>query len=313
MSAREQGMIEEEAIAWLIRTRDPDFGDWEGFTAWLEESEAHGRVYDALCLADEQLAGQLARTGDPEVPALPVPANDVAPRRRWWLASGIAASIAVAGTFLVTTMNRDAFPAQEYRTGPGERRSVRLADGSRVEMNGSTHLVVDGERHARLEQGQALFTIVHDEARPFEVASGDDVIRDLGTVFDVTRTSRTFTVTVSEGLIVFNPDEEAVRVPAGKSIEEKNDRLVVRAIAIDQVGGWREGRLIYEGATIARVAEDLSRSLGVTVEADPAVASRPFSGIIQVEGRGQAALVPAAQILGLQLRRSGNAWVLAGR
>ena len=89
MSAREQGMIEEEAIAWLIRTRDPDFGDWEGFTAWLEQGEAHGRAYDALCLADEQLAGQLAHSGELEAPDLPVPANDIAPRRRWWLASGM--------------------------------------------------------------------------------------------------------------------------------------------------------------------------------------------------------------------------------
>src|SRR5688572_14698888 len=128
MNAREQGMIEEEAIAWLIRTRDPHFADWEGFTAWLEQSEAHGRVYDAVCIADEQLAEQLARTeAESAVPALPIPANDVAPRR-WWLAGGVAACIAVGGTFFMTTMG-GGFEAQEYRTGPGERRSVQLADG----------------------------------------------------------------------------------------------------------------------------------------------------------------------------------------
>jgi transmembrane sensor len=308
MNAREQGR--DQAIAWVIRTRDPAFDDWDGFTAWLEQSEEHARLYDALSLADEQIAEGLAV--EPAA-GLPLPANDVAPQRRWWLAGGIAAAIAVAGTFLVTTMNQGAFPAQDYRTAPGERRSVQLADGSRVEMNGSTHLVIDGERHARLEQGQALFTIVHDDKRPFELASGNDIVRDLGTVFDVTRTGRTFTVTVSEGLILFNPDEEAVRVPAGKSLEESGDRLVVRAVATDQVGGWREGRLSYEGAPIARVAEDLSRNLGVEVSADPGVASRPFSGIIQIEGGGRAALANAADILGVQLRRSGDKWVLAGR
>jgi transmembrane sensor len=300
---------EEEAIGWVIRTRDPAFADWDAFTAWLEASDSHARLYDALCLADEAVAEQLARS---QPASVPLPANDDVPRRRWWIGGATAASLAAVGALLLTQVDRNPFPTQDLRTGPGERRSVQLADGSRIDLNGSTHVVIDGARHARLEQGEALFTIVHDEERPFEVASADHVVRDLGTVFDIVRTPRTFSVTVSEGVIVFNPDEENVRVPAGRSLDEKGGRILVATVSADQVGGWREGRLIYEGAPLARVAEDLSRALGIQVEASPALAARPFSGIIQIEGKGEPALAGAARILGMNVRRSGDRWVLTG-
>src|SRR4051812_40898799 len=137
MNAREQA--EDEAIAWVIRTRDPAFADWEAFTVWLERSEANAALYDELSLADDRIAEQLARS---QPAAVPVAANDVAPRRRWWIGGAAAASIAVVGALLLTQLDKAAFPARDYRTAPGERRSVQLADGSRIDLNGSTHVVV---------------------------------------------------------------------------------------------------------------------------------------------------------------------------
>ncbi|QHL90470.1 hypothetical protein GVO57_06010 [Sphingomonas changnyeongensis] len=78
---------------------------------------------------------------------------------------------------------------------------MTLADGSRVDLNGGTRIALDrgNPRFARLERGEALFTIVHDEARPFEVHAGDAVLRDLGTVFDVVREPDRLRVAVAEG------------------------------------------------------------------------------------------------------------------
>src|SRR3569623_1080743 len=164
----DRAALEEEAIGWVIRTRDPGFADWESFTAWLEQSEAHARLYDSLSLAEAEIADHLSRSPAAVVrtPALPGPA--VRPRR-WWVGGAVAAS-AAATALLFTTIDRAPFPTREYVTAPGEKRVVQLADGSRVDMNGATRLVVDGPRHARLDRGEALFTIVHDPARPFEVA-----------------------------------------------------------------------------------------------------------------------------------------------
>jgi transmembrane sensor len=298
MSARVTREAEDQAIAWVMLTRDPGFGDWEGFTAWLEASPEHARLYDELMLADERIAAQLARS----TPAV---------RQRWrWPLVGGAVAAALALVAVLPTLTRPGFTPQTVASAPGQKLTVRLADGSRIDLNGATRLVLDGPRHARLERGEALFTVVHDEARPFEVASGDAVVRDVGTTFNVVREPMRFTVTVSEGEIVFNPEREQVHVPAGQQIEEAGDQLLVTRVETAQVGAWRQGRLIYRGAKIERVADDLSRGLGLPVAADASVSARPFSGIIQLEGQGEGALRIAAMTLGVEVRRSGNHWLL---
>jgi transmembrane sensor len=272
--------------------------DGEGFTAWLEESPDHARLYDELMLADERIAAHLAR------------AKPVA-RRRWrWSIVGGAVAAALATIALLPTVTGPGFTPQTIASAPGQKLTVRLADGSRIDLNGATRVVLDGPRHARLERGEALFTVVHDEARPCEVASGDAVVRDVGTTFNVVREPMRFTVTVSEGEIVFNPEREEVHVTAGQQIEEAGDQLLVTRVETAQVGAWRQGRLIYRGAKLERVADDLSRGLGLPIAADASVSGRPFSGIIQLEGRGEGALRSAAMILGVDVRKAGDRWLL---
>lgn len=301
MNARVTSIAEDQAIVWLMRTRDPSFADWDGFAAWLEADPAHAALYDELAAADAEIAGQLTRRA-----LAPTPAR----RMRWPVWGGAIAAALILVALLFPMLARPGFTPREIASAPGQKLTVRLADGSRIDLNGGTKLVLDGPRHARLDRGEALFTIVHDEARPFEVISGDAVVRDVGTVFNLVREPMTFTATVSEGAIVFNPDREAVQVPAGREVREAGDRILVTAADPAQVGGWRQGRLIYRGAPIERVAADLSRGLGVAVIADPAVSARPFSGIIQIEGRGETALRSAALILGVDVRRTGDRWLL---
>lgn len=64
MSNRRSG-VEEQAVEWLVRLRDPAFADWDSFTAWLETDATHAEVYEALALADEQVATLFPRPDQP--------------------------------------------------------------------------------------------------------------------------------------------------------------------------------------------------------------------------------------------------------
>src|SRR3546814_6237810 len=54
-------------------------------------------------------------------------------------------------------------------TAPGEHRTVTLADGSTIAINGASRLVLDDDRQrfARLERGEAMFHVVHKDDEPF--------------------------------------------------------------------------------------------------------------------------------------------------
>jgi transmembrane sensor len=302
MSERDTGTMHDQAIAWMIRTRDADFADWDGFADWLESDPDRARHYDALMSADEQIAAYLG-SRPTQLPTAPA-------QVRWRLYGGAFAAALAVVTVALPTLTRPTFVPQTIASRAGQKLVVRLGDGSRIDLNGATRLVLDGPRHVRLERGEALFTILHEHSRPFEVSSGDAVVRDVGTTFNLVRTPQSFTATVSEGEIVFNPDRENVSVQAGREVREEGDRVTVSAADIAAVGAWRTGKLIYRGVPIERIADDLSRGLGLAVVTDRSLADRPFSGIIQIDGRGEAALRSAAATLGLGVRRSGKAWVL---
>jgi transmembrane sensor len=68
-----------------------------------------------------------------------------------------------------------AWQVHDYRSAVGERRGIRLPDGSHLLLDAGTHLQV--RRHIRsrqvvLVQGQARFQVQHSTWRPFEVEAG---------------------------------------------------------------------------------------------------------------------------------------------
>jgi transmembrane sensor len=301
--------IEAEAIGWVIRLRDAPAEDWEAFTAWLEADPAHAAAYEEAALVDAGLDDLPRSPARPILPAEPAPGRHSGTRRHF-LGWGIAAAL-VGAIGLATWPTANA--EYEVATGPGEHRQVALADGSQIDLNGSTRLVLDRDnpRFARLERGEALFTVVHDESRPFEVTAGDVELRDLGTVFNVVRGDRAFEVAVAEGAVMFNPEREAVELRPGMVLRQaRGGAAAVSRSDPEAITGWREGRLTFTNADVARVADDLSRNLGRPVTASPRVAARSFTGIIILDRDPQVSVERASALLGLQARREGNGWAL---
>src|SRR6266853_5244249 len=125
----------------------------------------------------------------------------------------IAASLltALAGASLLTWFH--FYNAPTYVTEPGEQRTIRLADGSTVEMDSRSRVrleFTDAERTVELVDGQALFRVAKNPSRPFIVVSGDARVRAVGTQFDVYKKRDGTTVTVIEGRVaVLAPGQTA--------------------------------------------------------------------------------------------------------
>lgn len=298
--------IEDAATAWAVRTGDPAFDDWEAFTGWLEADPAHALAYDRVAAA----AADAAEADLPPI-AAPKPAERApSPARRWWLGGAVAASVAALAGIGAWQLQGSRYSIE---TAPGETRVVALADGGSIALGGGTRIVLDRDdpRVATLDAGQALFTIRHDDAAPFRLAVGGDTIVDVGTVFDVKRSAGATSVAVSEGAVVFNPDGQNVRLDPGGWLSSREGDVAYRLaeVPLDQVGAWREGRLNFRDASLAEVADDLTRGTGVPFEVAPEATARRITGSVMLApvASDPRALGP---LLGVAVRRSGDAWVL---
>src|SRR6202035_3430435 len=94
---------------------------------------------------------------------------------------------------------------QTIETDRGERREVALADGSVLQVDPETRLIIRFDYHTRrvaLERGRALFRVAKNSDRPFIVQANGTTVRAVGTAFGVDRQTGGVVVTVAEGKVV---------------------------------------------------------------------------------------------------------------
>ncbi len=300
---------EARAIDWLIRQRDPDFVDWDDFADWLAEDPGHAAIYDAVASLDHDLDA-LPPTSKAAVVTLPGAPRR--PSRRAWFSGAMAAALVGA----IGLSGLDLFGnGGRIETAAGEHRTVELADGSKIEVNGGSVIEIDKDRprFARLESGEAMFHVVHREDAPFVVETGGAKIVDLGTAFNVVRRESRTSVAVSEGIVLYNPDRDNVRLVAGKSIEARDGDgkpPVVQDVDVANVGGWRSGLLVYNGTPLPVVAEDLKRTAGMQVSIAPEAAELSFRGALIIDKNRNRTIADLAALSGTKAERQGEGWIL---
>lgn len=299
--------LKETARIWAIRVDDPGFDDWDGFTSWLEADPAHPAAYEAALDTADWAAGALAlgpRAGvandDDHTPATD----------RWFGRGGaIAASLVLVGT--VFAWNSFSGP-DAIVTRPGEHRTVELADGSRVIMNGGTSIVLDEDdpRAVELAYGEALFEIRHDEADPFVVTVGDTRLVDAGTAFNVIEDKGALEVEVAEGAVFYRLRQREIRLDAGQGLTRASADAepVLTRPAPATIGEWQGGLLQFDNATLDRVARDLGRNMGIEITAAAGAERKRFAGTLVVKGTRAEVFERAEALMGVRFQQQGDGW-----
>lgn len=291
-----------EAVDWLVRLQGETVTerDWLAFDAWLTASPAHAEAYDAVLTFDDRLTldSRLAQAEPAAEPLMAFSGNVVPlkPARRVWIWS-VGAAIAaafVAGAVLLPASGLLGAHETTYVTGVGERRTVALEDGSRIEMNAASRMTVRFERHARrvhLGDAQAFFDVAKDSSRPFLVSAGDTQVRVVGTQFDVRHRDGQVAVNVQRGLVEVRPnlprDAAPFRLRPGQGLSHRKGQRAdarVQAVAVEEVAGWRQGRLIYRDQPLSQIAGDMNRLFPRPVKlADAEAANLRLSGVLIVD------------------------------
>ena len=295
--------VNEQALDWLVRTNDPEFQDWERFTEWLESDSGNADAYHRLAGSEVEVRPLVER-------AAPRPVEGPGRTRRYAIAAGLAVLAAAAATVLVPRLS-----PVPYSTGPGEQRTIKLAQGDQILMNGDTRLTLAGldRRTVRLEQGEVLLRLHGSAGDKVHVVSGDLELVDVGTVFDVVREAATTSVTVAEGEVVADPDGARLALRGGSRLDAKDGDTVLRAISVEtaSIGAWSSGQLSYRSEPLGRVVADLRRSTGIDFVLQPDMGPRQFTGTLAIAEvrRDPQALAP---LLGVNMQRSGKRWEIRG-
>ncbi|MDH2134281.1 FecR domain-containing protein [Sphingobium yanoikuyae] len=307
MTAERDYALREEAIRWHVRIAEGSADDWEAFVDWLGADPAHARAYDAIEALDAEAGSAILKVQQA--------ANDDRPsstRWWWWWSGGVAASLALAAMLGPGLVGRG--DPYQVATRAGQTRSVALPSGDRIALNGNSSITLDHKnpRFAKLERGEAIFTIRHDANAPFVVHVGEERIQDAGTVFNVIRDEEGVRVAVAEGAVLYNPQGEAVILAAGESLRDQggNGAIIRSGVDPTAVGSWREGRLSYNATPLSLVAVDLARAIGEKVTLDPVLEKQRFTGTITLDTDRVRLFADLAVLLDVRAEHSASGWKL---
>lgn len=299
-----------EAMDWFLRNREGplDEAGRLAFLDWMKRSPEHVRAYmralalhrqvgEALRspLADEaavpprQIAAKVVPLfGSVHAPPRAVPRRG---RARWWVAAA-AACIALLGVGLVPQV---APTEQLYSAGQGELRDLVLPDQTQVRLNADSRLRVRMgwfSRKVELLQGEATFDIARDR-RPFEVEVNGLEIRDIGTVFDVSRRLQSTRIGVVSGEVeVWSQGADARRLAQlgeGRvvQVDARSHAVESLDLPLSMLLDWQQRKVSFLDERLDEVAAAFNRHNQVQVRVlDEGAASARLSGSLDAHRIG---------------------------
>ena len=262
-----QTTVRDEAAQWFVRLQEPavDVEERRRFELWLNEHSQHRDEFQLLqgLWTAADLVPRARLQALCEIPP-------VRRKRHPLVRYAVAASVlAVAlGLGLFSGLNQPTPYTAEFSTALGERRQVALPDGSVIDLNSRSRLQVryeKGHRDIELMEGEAMFSVAHDSDRPFVVEAGSGKVTVTGTRFDVRRGVSDTRVVVEQGTVKVQgrgaPDNEFISLTAGLGTRVDAQGTVAAAYAVNpaELTAWRSGKLVFNNASLAEVAEEVSR------------------------------------------------------
>jgi transmembrane sensor len=300
----------DAAIAWQLSLDSGNPVEREEFAKWHAAHEEHARAWRQLGMLDQRFSV----ASGPARAAL-LQSREGIRRRVRKLGSGVASVVAVIGLALFAGeryLPVDYWLADQ-RTATGEQRTLRLADGTLINLNTHTALDVrfdEKQRRIVLQEGEILVETGHGDARPFIVETREGSMRALGTRFLVKREEQGTRLSVLQSAVAAhlqsNPDEQILR--EGQQVLIRNDGLGPIVAANLGADAWTRGMLVVDNARLEDLVHELGRYRRGYLGVAPDVADLRITGSFPLKDTNLAlsALLPT---LPVQIEQHTRWWV----
>jgi transmembrane sensor len=301
--AKHNQQILDEAAEWFVdfREGDLDANGKANFSRWLRRSPEHIEAYLEVAAVWEDVPNVVAKESldtdaliaqaRAEVSVVSLSKSSARNSGRVTILAGtvrsrIADRLVLIAASLVACVGTAGLAWHHwyqgmYATDIGEQRLITLDDGTTVELNARTRLRVNLQprlRNVALLEGQALFHVAKDSARPFIVQSGTTSVRAVGTQFDVYRKDSGATVvTVVEGRVAVSaiepasahptssntaPANSAAYLSAGEQVivtAQSNTHATAQAADVTAATAWTKREIVFQATSLSDVVEEFNR------------------------------------------------------
>ena len=275
----------EAAATWYVQLNDgsADEARTRAWQTWLKASPQHAAAWARV----EKLQRQWAMIA----PKAALSSLDAARAQRRDVLKILGMLLAVgSGTWLAAGQVPYRSMLAEHRTGFRERRSLRLDDGSQLELNTDTALDIHfdaKQRVIRLHQGEILIQTAKDpEQRPFIVQTEDGSVRALGTRFSVRQLPEHTRVGVLQSAVEIRPLElihQPLRLETGQQVTFDSNAIGRVQPLPAASTAWVQGMLSVDDWRLGDFIEELGRYRPGVLRCTTAVQNLRISGAFRID------------------------------
>ena len=300
--------LREQAIDWLVAL-DCGTADEQAFSAWRDADPRHASAF-------AQVAATWRRTADPRLSVLlnqPEEASlepePVAPRMvsRRAVATGAVAVLGVSGAGAFLAWPRRAYAA----TAVGERRTIRLPDGSHAMLNTDTRVAwrFENGREFWIEQGEAAL-LVGEAEKPFRVYSDPIDARLSGGKFilRVDPSGGQLLVLAGRAAAAYRGTlAETIRAGSALTVSDGAARVTAWSPeAMAAATAWEHGKIVFNGMALDRAVAEFNRYLSDKIVLEQADLARTrLGGEFQIDNP-DGFLLALREGFDIDNRRQGN-------
>lgn len=260
------------AEAWVARLHAPDCGPAEraAFEHWRALHPANAQAYAEV----ERLHASVALlAGDPMLRAASLAARRRTAARRdqrqllsRLLPMALAASVLLAfglSYLLRGTHLENAGFLRRYASATELPRKLTLDDGTQMILDADSIVTTHFDQQRRLvilERGRAEFSVAHTPL-PFEVHAGGNVIRDTGTVFQVSKERDAVVVGLLDGSVVVTHGQQTQALAPAQQLRIAADgsSAVIGALDTQAALAWGQGELVFRQRRLDSLLDEMNR------------------------------------------------------
>jgi len=207
-------------------------------------------------------------------------------------AAAVILVLITAGSLFFALNPRDNTPMlySKVEAMRGQKSNITLPDGTNVILNSESSIIYgtdynNSNRTVEL-QGEAYFDVTQNQTLPFTVKAGDLSITAKGTAFNVRAylDENHISTTLTEGKVEIKTPNETMNMLPNERVEYNSQNKKTSTIKLDNAMlsvGWLNDQLSFESATLAEVANNLSRAYNIVIEfSGESIKEQRFTGRI---------------------------------